>query len=126
MGSIKRRAPVLVWILLTVSLANADDIPKDDWIDKMSTILPTAFCQPHQYFRQCFDVSQTECEETAMSAVRICLGKNKDKMPSVFVQPQDGRYWGRIVGSCAGGAYEITLRKKRISNRRCNDPNNWK
>ena len=95
-------------------------------MDSMSTVLPTVFCQANQYFRQCFDVSQAECKETALSATRVCLQKYKDKIPDTLVQPKDGTYWGRIVGSCAGEAYELTLRKKRIGNQKCNDPNNWK
>jgi hypothetical protein len=68
----------------------------------MSTVLPTVFCQGGQYFRQCFDVSQSECEETAMSSTRICLQKYKDKIPDTLTQPKDGSYWGTIIGRCAG------------------------
>ena len=91
----------------------------------MTTALPTAFCNASQYFRQCFNVTAQECEETAASATRICLNKNKSKIPSVLQQPKDGTHWGTIIGSCAGEAYEITLIKKRINNRKCDNPANW-
>lgn len=117
---------IVTLVLLTSVSAHSVEVSKEAWMDSMSTVLPTAFCQAHQYFRQCFDVSQAECEETAMSATRICLQKYKDKIPDTLVQPKGGTYWGRLVGRCAGEAYEITLRKKRISNQKCNDPNNWK
>lgn len=117
---------VVIFVLLISASANPGEVSKEAWIDSMSTALPTALCQADQYFRQCFDVSQAECEETAMSATRVCLQKYKDKIPNTLVQPKDGTYWGRIVGSCAGEAYELTLRKKRINDKRCNDPNNWK
>ncbi len=116
----------VIFVLLTSASANPEEVSKAVWIDRMFTGLPTAFCQRDQYFRQCFDVSQTECEETAMSASRVCLQKYKDQIPDIFIQPKDGTYWGRIIGSCAGEAYEMTLLKKRISNKRCNDPNNWR
>ena len=126
MGSIRWGILLVVFFLLISTSANSAEVSKEAWINSMSTALPTAFCQTNQYFRQCFNVSQTECEETAMSATRVCLKKYKDKIPDTLTQPKDGTYWGRIVGRCAGEAYEITLLKKRISNQRCNDPNSWK
>jgi hypothetical protein len=91
----------------------------------MSTALPTAFCQSHQYFRQCFRVTAVECEDTASSATRICLERYKENIPNVLNQPKDGNYWGRIIGTCAGEAYEITLQKRRINSKQCNNPANW-
>ena len=126
MDSMRWGILVVIFVVLISATANPGEVSKEAWIDSMSTALPTAFCQPDQYFRQCFDVSQTECEETAMSATRVCLQKYKDKIPNTLTQPKDGAYWGRIVGSCAGEAYEMTLLKKRISNKRCNDLNNWR
>jgi hypothetical protein len=126
MDSMRWGILLVIFVLLISASANSAEVSKEAWIDSMSTALPTAFCQSGQYFRQCFDLSQAECEETAMSATRVCLQKYKDKIPNTLAQPKDGTYWGRIVGSCAGEAYEITLRKKRISNQRCNDPNSWR
>ena len=126
MNSMRWNILFIIFLLLTSASANPEEVSKDVWIDSMSTVLPTAFCQPDQYFRQCFDISQTECEETAISATRICLQKYKDKIPNILIQPKDGAYWGRIIGSCAGEAYEMAFLKKRISNKRCNDPNNWR
>ena len=126
MDSMRWGILLVIFVLLVSASAHSQEVAKDVWIDKMSTVLPTAFCQTDQYFRQCFDVSQIECEETAISATRICLQKYKDKIPDVLVQPKDGSYWGRIIGSCAGEAYEMTLQKKRISNKKCNDPSNWR
>jgi hypothetical protein len=126
MDSMRWGILVAILVLLISASANPVEISKETWIDSMSTALPTVFCQPDQYFRQCFDVSQTECEEIAMSATRVCLQKYKDEIPNTLIQPKDGAYWGRIIGSCAGEAYEMTLLKKRTSNKRCNDLNNWK
>jgi hypothetical protein len=126
MNSIQWNILVVIFVLLTSASVHTEEVSKGVWINSMSTALPTAFCQRDRYFRQCFDVSQTECEETAISATRVCLQKYKDKIPNTLIQPKDGTYWGRIVGSCAGEAYEATLLKKRISSKKCNDPNNWK
>ena len=105
--------------------ANANEVSKEAWINSMSTILPTAFCQSKQFFRQCYEVTQAECEETAASATRICLGKYKEQIPDVLNQPKDGIYWGKIIGRCAGKAYSITLQEKFKKTKECNDPANW-
>ena len=113
------------FLFCLATTANAGGVSKEVWIDAMSSALPTAFCQSHQYFRQCFEVTAIECEDTASSATRICLERYKDKIPNLLKQQKDGNYWGRIIGTCAGQAYEITLQTRRISSKECNDPANW-
>jgi len=115
-----------LFVLIASTSVTANEVSKDDWINGMSTALPAYFCKADQYFRQCFTVTQIECEETAFSATRICLDQNKDKIPGRLRQPADGATWGTQIGSCAGTAYEISLQKRRISNSKCNDPDNWK
>ncbi|MFO8052734.1 MAG: hypothetical protein R6U54_02075 [Candidatus Omnitrophota bacterium] len=117
---------VLLFLLGFLNTVSAEEVPKDSWVDSVSTALPTAFCQSHQYFRQCFKISQVECEETATSATRVCINKFKDKIPNVLQQPEDGNYWGSIIGKCTGETLETTLIKKRISNPKCDNPDNWK
>ena len=118
----------LLFILFAVTLSTSPyalEVTKDDWVRAMSTALPTAFCNPQQYFRQCFTVSAQECEETAATATRVCLNSYKDKLPQILHQPQDGTHWGTIIGRCAGEAYGITFTKKFINNARCNDVTQW-
>jgi hypothetical protein len=103
----------------------ASEVTKADWINSMSTVLPAAFCNADQYFRQCFEVSAQECEETAATATRVCLNKYKNDIPNLLNQPEDGSHWGSIIGSCTGEAYEIALIKQRSSDTKCNDPANW-
>ena len=114
----------MAFIILPIS-AQALEVSKSEWIKGMSTVLPTAFCNSNQYFRQCFSVTAEECEETAASATRICLSKNDENIPDILVQPKDGTLWGTVIGKCAGEAYEITLIKKRLNNEKCNDISNW-
>ena len=113
-------------LLIGSTSAMANEISKDDWINGMSTALPAYLCKAEQYFRQCFNVTQTECEETTLSTTRICLAKNKEKIPNRLRQPEEGTHWGNIIGTCAGSAYAIALQNKRINNSKCNNPNNWK
>jgi hypothetical protein len=112
-------------VFLSAAPANAVEVSREDWMNGMTTALPAYFCKADQYFRQCFDVTQVECEETALSTTRVCLAKNKSKIPARLKQPEDGTRWGTVIGSCAGSNYEIVLQKKRINNKKCNDPNAW-
>lgn len=124
MNNKTKTAVFLCLVSLSFSI-QAVEVSKNDWLNAMSTALPTAFCNSVQYFRQCFTISAQECEETAASATRICLANNKDKIPEKLAQPEDGTYWGTVIGKCAGNAFEIALIKKRINNTKCNDPANW-
>lgn len=121
------RRSMTVLVLLAAAVATpAATVIKAEWIDSMSTVLPTAFCSAPQYFRQCFDVTAAQCEETAASATRICLARYKDEIPAVLNQPQDGTRWGTTIGTCAGQAYEATLLKQRRNDAKCNDPGRWR
>lgn len=118
----------IICILFAASIstiASAQEVTKKQWIAGMKTALPAHFCQQSQYFRQCFDVSANKCEEVAASSTRICLSELGNQIPNVLVQPKDGTHWGAKVGQCAGTTYETVLKKKRISNSKCNDISNW-
>jgi hypothetical protein len=127
-GKAMNHKTIVAAFIFTAALSpsvQAIEVSKDAWIGSMTSILPTAFCNSSQYFRQCFTVTAQECEETASTATRVCISKNADKIPKILKQPEDGTHWGTIIGACAGEAYEIALIKKRIKNTRCDNPANW-
>lgn len=113
-------------LILIAAFAYADQISKEAWIKYMSTALPTAFCQSNQYFRQCFNVTQAECVDTAFSATRSCLEQYKDEIPDILNQSGDGSHWGRIIRSCASESYELALHDKLIQNEKCSNPDYWR
>lgn len=117
----------LSFIFLTTlsSFSNAFEVGRDTWTNAMSTALPNAFCQPQQFFRQCFDISEAQCVETATKVTRQCLQQFSAQFPQVFKQPDDGTYWGTKVGECAGEAYQTTLSKEFKNTAKCNDVNQW-
>jgi len=121
----KARVSIFLIIMTLSTSLLAVDVKRDDWVSAMTSGLPTAFCNSSQYFRQCFNVTAQECEATASSATRVCINKNKSKIPSILHQPKDGTHWGTVIGSCAGEAYEMALLKKRFRNSKCNNPANW-
>lgn len=126
MKFLKWRFTIGLLVLMASTPGMANEVSKADWINGMTSALPAYFCKAEQYFRQCFKVTQVECEEAALSTTRICLAQYKDKIPASLKQPEDGQKWGTVIGSCAGSAYGVSLQKKGISNSKCNDANNWK
>jgi antitoxin (DNA-binding transcriptional repressor) of toxin-antitoxin stability system len=98
---------------------------REAWLDRMSTAIPAMFCQPGQYFRSCFTASAEECEEAAASAARVCIRQYRDRIPEILDRAAAGEQ-GSVLGSCAGTAFETMFAKRRLSNERCDDPNNWR
>jgi hypothetical protein len=70
------------------------------------------FFNTSQYFRQCFNVTATKCEETAASTTRIFLTQLDSQISELLHQPKDGTYCGSKVCAGAGSAYECALIKK--------------
>ncbi len=103
----------------------AQGVSKSLWIKGMSNKLPAMFCESEQYFRQCYQVTATKCEEVATSITRTCLNKFSSRMPAQFTTREEGERWGRIVGECAGEGYGRILRKEFINTQKCNDPRAW-
>lgn len=125
-----RRCSMIKTMVVAASLMPSvavwsQEVPKEQWIIAMKTTVPAFFCGPEQYFRQCFQVSAPECEETAASSTRTCLRKIEGQIPDKLVQPGDGTFWGNKIGQCAGIIYEAVLADKRISTAECNDVSNW-
>ncbi|MBI5721422.1 MAG: hypothetical protein HZC37_27445 [Burkholderiales bacterium] len=112
-------------LLLAPLGSHAQTVARQDWMNHMETALPSAFCGPDSYFRQCFTVTAQECEAAASSATRLCLQKHGPGLPQTLVMPKDGRHWGGVVGQCSGIGTELAMLKKRVSSPRCNDPKQW-
>lgn len=105
-------------------LAHAQ-LSREAWLDRMSTVIPAMFCQPTPYFRACFSVSAQACEEATASAARVCIRQHRDSVPDPLNRADAGKQ-GSVLGACTGTAYEAMLAIQRLSNERCNDPNNWR
>ena len=119
------RRYVCLLLLALSARVDAVEVAKADWIGQMTTAVPVLFCQSEQYFRQCFDVSAEQCEETMSSATRVCIRKFQTEIPSTLLQPQDGTHWGNVVGKCVGESYELSLANKHKNEDICFDISNW-
>ena len=116
---------VTAGMVVLSSVSFGQDISKDMWIAQMRTALPQHFCSTEQYFRQCFNVKESQCKMVSADAVDACLKQYEGKIPSRLNQPVDGAHWGQQVGMCAGNAYDVALLKQKINTAKCNNPNNW-
>ena len=123
-GYVAGMAAIVILPALSAT-AWSQEVPKEQWLTAMETVVPSFFCGPEQYFRQCFQVSAAECEEAAASSTRVCLKRIEDQIPDILMQPGDGTFWGNRIGQCAGVSYEAVLSAKRISSAKCNDVSNW-
>lgn len=117
---------VAAGMVVVSSVSFGQDISKDMWIGMFKTALPQHFCSSEQYFRQCFNVQESQCKMVAADATDACMKQYEGKIPSKLKQPVDGTHWGQQIGMCAGNAYEVALLKQRINTAKCSNPNNWK
>lgn len=122
----KKLVFVFNFLLFFASTSIADEVSKDYWVDTMKTALPATFCQSMHFFRQCFDINEDQCIETASLATKICLHKYVNQIPDTLNQPKDGAKWSNIVGQCAGENYYATLSRIYKDTKECDEMNHWK
>lgn len=111
--------PIIAFAALFLSAAAAKQaeaesaVTKSAWLEAMKTAIPNAFCSGKglsRYFRECFKVTEDQCIEEALRAVKVCILSMTDQMPDELHSPDDGRTWGRKLGACAGTGFEIALK----------------
>lgn len=115
----KLRLAIFAQLMLCSFQVFAVDVEKDDWIDSMKTILPSAFCQDNTIFRTCYKQSEEKCHEIATQTTSSCLMQLSPQFPPIFHQPEDGKKWGTKVGGCAGTLFGISSKENRINNPQC-------
>lgn len=99
-----------------------NQVTAEAWTVGMMETLPDFFCQDDQYFMQCFEVTQSECQTVARQEAQRCLAEFADQLPARLTMPNDGREWGTEVGRCAGIGYDLQLAKRKLAAPRCNAP----
>jgi hypothetical protein len=104
------------------------DHPAIEWMDRMQSMIPSLFCKDKSYFRECFAVSQQECEQETIRVTRICLKSKEDELKTAFKNSatrEVAEKWGGLIGECVGTAYEFSFKDKRSNNSKCSDANIW-
>ena len=113
-----RNVIFITTFLFLYSLAQAGDLTQEQWIDYMTKNLPIVFCNPNQYYRECFEFTQEECRENITFAIENCIDKNLDQMPEMFTI-KSSRKWGSILEKCVDEEYVNTYSDQRIDNEYC-------
>lgn len=94
-------------------------VAKDSWIGQMSVVLPGIMCAENQYFRKCFNLNQTGCNDEAAQAVKLCLTKYAPEIPAA-ISPRDGEQWGSKISGCVYETIKSNL-KTTIDSDECKD-----
>lgn len=121
-----RRWWLAIPALLMAASAQASDVERSVWEERMTDALPEHFCADGTYFRECFRVDRDRCLEVARESVRECLREHGEEIPERLILPREGRELGAAIGSCAGRVHEEALADERRLTRRCRDPEQWR
>jgi len=112
---------------VTIATPNRTFNPQQQqFIDHMRKALPAALCKDTQFFRQCFSLTNKQCNDSVRRHFDTCLNKHLDDIPEV-INAQTGEKAGGVLGMCVGTNYELGWRKdgKFIDTPRCQDPSQW-
>ncbi|MEO5358922.1 MAG: hypothetical protein H7843_00590 [Nitrospirota bacterium] len=113
---------LLVSILMfpaTTTAQAGNAVAKENWTGQMSIVLPGIMCAENQYFRKCFNLNQTGCNNEATQAVKSCLTKYAAEIPTTL-SPRDGEHWGSKISGCVYETIKSNL-KTTIDSDECND-----
>ena len=110
---------IIMIIVFPLSLAKTADLTQEQWINFMINSLPAVFCNPSQYYRECFEVIQDECKDTVTFAVINCIVNNVIEIPATF-DLKESRKWGSIIEKCVDQEYVDNHANQRIDNEYCN------
>ncbi len=117
---------LLVLVPLLFLPLYAGSVSKAQFINKLSSSVPAKFCEANSFFRQCYKVSAQSCQSVAKSAFNTCTRQNNSKIPST-INKQNTEQIGQMLGSCTAKKYHSKLLNKvKISNKKCQNANNWR
>jgi hypothetical protein len=83
-------------------------------------------CADGSYFRECLSLSAAQCEQAAVSAAKVCLADQADRLPSTFTSKQQSQEAGALIGRCLGRSMDANFSMAKVTNAKCRDPNAWK
>jgi len=110
---------LFVWIL-SFSVGHAADLTQEQWIKFMTQNMPALFCKTDQYYRDCYEVTQEECESTAAFAVEACISSHIQELPDIFSY-EESRKWGALIEKCVDEEYSQTLSGQKKDTPECQE-----
>lgn len=118
------KRPLALGLLYMISLPlAAAPVDSQAWQDSMMQQVPKFFCQPKSYFRQCFSITASACNEASNSLTQRCL---KDlNIKSAQLTLEQSQRLGAELGTCVGQAFDKQFASQSISSDNCRNPSNW-
>ncbi|MEW6670583.1 MAG: hypothetical protein AB1427_02715 [Thermodesulfobacteriota bacterium] len=86
----------------------------------MTKNMPGLFCKAGQYYRDCFDVTKKECEDTAALTIELCILNHSQELPDIFTY-DESRRWGSIVEKCVDEEYNRSFSNQKKDTPECNE-----
>jgi len=111
---------VLFVLILSFSVSHAADLAQDRWIGFMTKNMPALFCKPDQYYRDCYEVTKEECEDTAAFAVQACIANHIQELPDFFSY-EASRQWGATIEKCVDEEYSRTFSNQKKDTQECKE-----
>jgi hypothetical protein len=105
-------------VVCCAASAQSAETPRDKWIGRMQSALPTALCAKGTAIRTCFSLTDEECEQSMSSATRVCIGNMINQIPETL-RPDQGRSFGGNIGSCAAETYANVNRARYAPSDAC-------
>lgn len=107
-------------LILSFSVSHAADMAQDQWTSFMTKNMPTVFCKSDQYYRDCYEVTKEECENTAAFAVEACIANHIQELPDTFSY-EESRKWGAIIEKCVDEEYSRTFSNQKMDTPECKE-----
>jgi hypothetical protein len=102
------------------SLSYAADLTQDQWVSFMVRNLPSVFCQPGQFYIDCYEVTKEECVDAASSATEACIDNRLQELPEIFTY-KESRHWGSIIEKCVDQEYSSTYIDQKKDTEECKE-----
>ena len=107
-------------LIFSFGSGQAADLTQERWINFMTKNMPSLFCKPDQYYRDCYEVTKEECEDTASFAVEACIANYIQDLPDIFSY-EESRKWGAVIEKCVDEEYERTYSNQKKDTQECKE-----
>lgn len=107
-------------VLFLFSPLQAGEQTQEQWVEYMTQNLPSVFCNPNQYYRECYEITQEECKEAISDIAEGCIDKNIENLPDIFTI-KESRHWGPLLEKCIDEEYSRLYSDQRIDSQYCKD-----
>ena len=106
-------------VLLLASLQPVfaeEEMSLDVWYQQVGPILTKTYCTTmSSLFVTPFNVTTDECLSLVGQASTLCFQAHRVNMPKTMEGFAVGQKWGKVLGECIGGSYQILMHSRAKS-----------